>query len=140
MPKKKKDDYDLKDSGTRKKFSTGARRDMPSNKGRFDLLPPRVIRAVAIHYEKGAEKYGDRNWEKGIPINSFISSGLRHAYQFLDGEGDENHLIAAIWNFMCAYETILRIQDGMLPDILYNLPRKVVLPNVYPYRDERKPE
>lgn len=133
-------DYTLKDSGKRRKFKTGAQRDMAGQKGRFDLLPNRTIRALAIHYEKGATKYGERNWEKGIPVSSFMSSALRHAFQFQDGEDDENHLIAAIWNLMCAYETILWIQDGILPESLYNLPRKCVLPNVYPYREEKKKE
>lgn len=123
--------YKIKDSGNRKKFKTGANRDMSKNKGRFDLLPPQTIRALAIHYEKGCNKYGDRNWEKGIPISSFLSSAIRHAFQVLDGLDDENHLIAAIWNLTCAYETILRIQQGRLPEVLNDLPRKIVLPSVY---------
>lgn len=128
---KKKKDYKILDSGERKKFGTGAQRDLSSGKGRFDLLPARTIRALAVHFEKGAEKYDARNWEKGIPVGRFLNSGFRHAYQFLDGEDDENHLIAAIWNFVCAYETILRTQNGMLPEELYNLPIKVKLPPVY---------
>lgn len=116
--------YKIKDSGKRSEFSTGAVRDIQEGKGRFDLLPPRAIKAVAIHYEKGCKKYGDRNWEKGIPISRYIDSGLRHAFQVLLGETDENHLIAAIWNLLCMYETILRMQLGILPEELYDLPHK----------------
>lgn len=122
--------YKIKDTGERKEFNTGAVRDTQVEKGRFDLLPPRTIIALAVHYEKGCKKYGERNWEKGIPISSFISSSLRHTIQFLDGQSDENHLIAALWNLACAYETLLRIQKGALPEELYDLPRKVTLPHV----------
>jgi len=120
--------YKIKDSGKRQRFETGAQRDIQKGKGRFDLLPPSTIRALAIHFEKGCEKYGDRNWEKGIPIARYIDSALRHTFQFLNGEEDENHLISAIWNLICAYETILRIQKGELQKELYNLPKKVTLP------------
>lgn len=122
------EDYSIKDSGEHREFSTGARRDQKSGKGRFDLLPPATIKALAIHFQKGAEKYAARNWEKGIAVSEYVDSGLRHAFQFLDGMDDENHLVAAIWNFVCAYETVLRIQKGMLPEELYDLPRKVKLP------------
>jgi hypothetical protein len=131
MSEKEKNDYKIKDSGTRREFGTGAVRDMSSGKGRFDLIPWRAIRALAIHYEKGCIKYGDRNWEKGIPVGSFLDSAMRHLAQVIDGRDDENHLIAALWNLACAYETILRIQDGTYKEELYNLPRKIKLPNPY---------
>jgi len=129
--KEKKKDYKIKDSGKRTEFGTGAVRDLRGGKGRFDLLPPSAIKALAIHYEKGCQKYGDRNWEKGIPIHTFLDSAARHLFQLIDGRDDENHLIAAIWNLMSAYETILRIQRGELPKKLYDLPKKVELPEVY---------
>lgn len=124
MPK----DYTVKDSGEHREFPTGAKRDKKSGKGRFDLLPPATIHALAVHFQKGAEKYEGRNWEKGIAVSEYIDSGLRHTFQFLDGKNDENHLIAAIWNLVCVYETILRIQQGILPENLYDLPIKVELP------------
>jgi hypothetical protein len=119
--------YEIKDSGERRRFETGAQRDIQAGKGRFDLIPPRTLRALAIHYEKGCQKYGDRNWEKGIPAHSFFDSAVRHVYEFLEGKGEENHLISAIWNLFCLYETILRIQEGELPGELYDLPVEVKL-------------
>jgi len=53
---------------------------------------------LARHYENGSRKYGDRNWEKGIPCHSFADSALRHLFKYMDGQTDEDHLIAAIWN------------------------------------------
>jgi len=129
---KKEEHYKIKDSGERTEFKTGAVRDLRSGKGRFDLLPPSALKALAIHYEKGCLKYGDRNWENGIPISKYLDSAVRHSYAFIAGWDDENHLIASIWNLMCAYETILRIQRGELPKELYDLPKKVKLPKVKP--------
>lgn len=88
----------IKDSGERTEFTTGAVRDMHEGKGRFDLLPMCVLVRLAKHYENGCLKYGDRNWEKGIPCHSFADSAFRHLVKYLDGWTDEDHLIAAVWN------------------------------------------
>lgn len=112
----------LKDSGARTEFDTGAVRDAQGEKGRFDLLPWSTIWALAKHFEIGCQKYGDRNWEKGIPIKNYMDSGIRHAMKAMMGIKDENHLMAAIWNLVCAYETLLRIKLGVLPADLDNIP------------------
>lgn len=88
----------IKDSGDRTQFASGAVRDMHEGKGRCDLLPMCVLLRLARHYEAGAIKYSDRNWEKGIPAHSFADSALRHIFKYMDGQRDEDHLIAAIWN------------------------------------------
>lgn len=88
----------IKDSGDRTQFDSGAVRDMHTGKGRYDLLPWCVIDRLAKHYEAGALKYSDRNWEKGIPAHSFADSAMRHFCKYMDGWDDEDHLIAAIWN------------------------------------------
>lgn len=98
----------IKDSGSRTEFETGAVRDMHEGKGRCDLLPPNALLRLARHFENGVVKYGDRNWEKGIPENSFIDSGLRHIFKYMAGEKDENHLIAAVWNLICLVETEMK--------------------------------
>ena len=115
-------DPDIKDSGGRTEFGSGAVRDAQGGKGRFDLLPKMAIWALAHHWEKGCVKYGDRNWEKGIPIHNFTDSGARHLTEFELGLDDENHLAASIWNLLCAYETLLRIDMGILPGDLDDLP------------------
>lgn len=95
----------IKDSGTRREFESGAVRDVQEGKGRLDLLPACAILRVARHFEAGAKKYSDRNWEKGIPVHSFIDSALRHLMKYLDGQNDEDHLCAAAWNLLCAMWT-----------------------------------
>ena len=88
----------IKDSGERTEFESGAVRDMHEGKGRFDLLPMCVLIRLARHYEAGSLKYGDRNWEKGIPCHSYADSAMRLIVKYMDGWKDEDHLIAAIWN------------------------------------------
>ena len=67
-----------------------------------------TMKELAVHFEKGAKIYGEHNCEQGIPKWSFIDSGLRHLTQFLNGEDDENHYIAAIWNFWMLLWTVIK--------------------------------
>ena len=92
--------YTIQDSGQRREFDTGAVRDMQEGKGRCDLLPACAILRLAKHYESGAQKYEDRNWEQGIPISVMIDSAMRHLLKYMDGQTDEDHLVAAAWNIM----------------------------------------
>ena len=92
----------IKDSGNRRKFESGAVRDIQEGKGRYDLLPWDAIHELAIHCEEGALKYCERNCEKGIPIHSLVDSGIRHLSCYLRGMKDEPHLRAALWNIAFA--------------------------------------
>jgi len=113
----------IKDSGVRQVFSTGSRRDIRKGKGRYDLLPMRALQRLARHFEGGAKKYGDRNWEKGQPLSRYLDSAMRHTCKYIQGERDEDHLIAAAWNLMCAADTEERIQAGLLPKDLDDMPK-----------------
>lgn len=93
---------ELKDSGDRRAFGTGAVRDMQEGKGRCDLLPACALIRLSKHYEAGARKYAERNWENGIPVSVMIDSGFRHLLKYLDGQTDEDHLTAAAWNILGA--------------------------------------
>lgn len=94
----------IKDSGERTTFSTGAVRDMHAGKGRMDLLPWAAIIEVSKHCENGAKKYGEHNVDRGIPTHSLLDSAMRHAAKYLDGQDDEDHLLAATWNLLWAVE------------------------------------
>lgn len=135
---------ELKDSGNRRQFESGAVRDIAEGKGRCDLLPldyvgeiigeenviPQIaafmdtgdtrhillaisrfirnrytdkysaILELAKHYEDGCRKYGDRNWEKGIPLHCYIDSGVRHYLKYLREDDDEPHDRAFLWNMI----------------------------------------
>ena len=60
---------------------------------------------VSKHYEDGCNKYGERNWEKGIPLHCYIDSGVRHYIKWLRGDNDEPHDRAFLWNMLGALWT-----------------------------------
>lgn len=98
----------IKDSGERTEFGSGAVRDMHEGKGRMDLLPWAAIIEVSKHCEEGAKKYGEHNVDKGIPTHSLCDSAGRHLGKYLDGQTDENHLVAAAWNLLWAVQMVVK--------------------------------
>lgn len=142
---------EIKDSGIRREFDSGAVRDIQEGKGRCDLMPLDVIAEfmedsvlfliskfqetglvsflysvlrecrgrldftdfatmfleTAKHFEAGAKKYGENNWQKGIPVRCYIDSGIRHYLKFRRGDVDEPHDRAFAWNMMCAIWTCI---------------------------------
>lgn len=64
-----------------------------------------AILEVSKHYEAGAKKYGENNWQKGIEIKYYLSSAVRHLIKFIDGHLDESHDLAFMWNILCAHWT-----------------------------------
>lgn len=99
---------EIKDSGQRREFSTGAKRDMAEGKGRMDLLPWAAIMEVSKHSENGCKKYGPHNVDRGIPTSSLGDSALRHIAKWMDGWDDEPHLVAAAWNLLFALQMELK--------------------------------
>lgn len=64
-----------------------------------------MLLEVAKHFEEGAKKYGEWNWQKGIPVWCYLSSGVRHLLKWLRGDDDEPHDRAFCWNMICAIWT-----------------------------------
>lgn len=60
---------------------------------------------VSKQYEEGCKKYGDFNWQKGIPIHCYIDSACRHYIKWRRGDNDEPHDRATIWNLLGAIWT-----------------------------------
>ena len=110
--------FETKDSGEREEFSTGSVRDSRTGKGRFDLIPALALKRLAQLYERGADKYGGRNWEKGQPLKRYLDSAARHLNCYMAGERDEDHLIAVAWNMFALVWTENEIKEGRLPEEL----------------------
>lgn len=94
-------------------FKTGASRDT-GGKGRCDLLPHSALLRVSHHMEDSLSDHEERNWEKGIPMHSFLDSAMRHLFKYMDGCTDEDHLAAAATNVLMAMWTedhMPRMQD-----------------------------
>jgi hypothetical protein len=60
-----------------------------------------MLLEVAKHFEEGAKKYGENNWQKGIPPKCYIDSAVRHYLKWLRDDKDEPHDRAFVWNLMC---------------------------------------
>lgn len=70
---------------------------------KYGELPSSFCSAVldlAIHYEQGAQKYEERNWEKGINCHCYVDSGIRHLLKCVRGDKDEPHDRAFLWNMV----------------------------------------
>jgi hypothetical protein len=121
----------LKDSGERRQFETGAVRDRAVGKGRFDLIATQMMFRLARHYEAGAIKYADRNWEKGMPVSVYIDAALRHLFKYIAGWNDEDHASAVVWNIAAAMFMEHKMPELMdLPEreaMTYNEVRKWVM-------------
>lgn len=118
-------DYTLKDGGERQAEATGLLREPNGGRGRYDLLSPLVLRRLSVIYERGADKYGDRNWEKGGKLSRFICSALRHTFQYLEGMRDEDHAAQALWNIAAIIHVEEMIKRGLMPAELDDLPNFV---------------
>lgn len=110
------------ESGKKREFSTGAKRQAAIGKGTPVLVPGDAILDIAKLFEKGAAVYSPRNWEKGLPLGSILDSLERHLQEEKMGRTDENHARALAWNAMIYLATKLRIAEGLLPDLLDDMP------------------
>lgn len=92
--------------GSKVRFTTGAVRSSDAEQTRYDLISPVGLRAVAAACAEGAEKYGDYNWEKGMPANDLLNHAIRHIYAFLGGDRNEDHLGHAAWGCLAAIHSL----------------------------------
>ena len=106
--------------------------------GRFDLLPPGAERRVARVYERDAQQFGARDWERGdVPLSEFLNIA-RHAIARLH-EGDTSddwpaRIVWAMYGFMTIQAKVAaghlpaQLADVALPDSHIFLPPGAVMP------------
>ena len=63
---------------------------------------------------RGAEKYGEDNWQKGLPLDICFDSAMRHILQWRFGDTSEDHLAAAICNLMFIMVIENKVHEGKL--------------------------
>jgi hypothetical protein len=100
-----------------------------SGKNKMELIPPEWLWALGDVLTKGAFKYEERNWEKGMSWGSMIGCIQRHTNKFLagdryDGPGLDikkgttgcHHLAMVAWNALALMSYDLRqIGENDLP-------------------------
>lgn len=101
--------FTTKDSGKRVDLANGMVRDVETDKSDWTLIldGPMLKRWVEL-LSRGAKKYGARNWTKALEatpgeareetIARFKRSAMRHFFQWLNGETDEDHAAAVFFN------------------------------------------
>jgi len=109
---------------TIEQYESGARKESNLGKGRYDLIPPSALRRLAMRYHVGVEKYGERNWEKGLLFSRYVDSGIRHFIQYLLGDTTEDHLAAVAWNVFALMASEHMIELGELPDSIDDIPHR----------------
>lgn len=87
-------------TGSVREFESGAKRDSNDNKIRPDLISPKMLKALGKVLADGAKHYGERNWEKGMPLAVFKESAARHYVSWMNNETDEDHAAKLIFNIM----------------------------------------
>lgn len=93
--------YVTKDSGKRKEFNSGMRRDVQEGKPRYDLCYEPLFTEWAYLMARGAEKYTENNWKLANSVeelNRFKASAWRHFVQAMSGDEDEMHFAAVCFN------------------------------------------
>lgn len=78
-------------------------------KPRYDLIPVFALDQLAEVYRVGAEKYADRNWEKGMRWGRIFAALMRHLLvywsgQEFDQETGLRHLAQAAWGCFALLE------------------------------------
>lgn len=73
-----------------------------SGKLRLDLLPVMPLFLVSDVYTRGAKKYADDNWRKGLKWRRVFGALLRHAFKWFSGErcdpeDGQHHLASVVW-------------------------------------------
>ena len=107
--------FTTKDSGARQEYGTGMVRDTRAGKMRFDLCWYPMVKRWAELMQRGAEKYGENNWQfakTGEEHDRFVESALRHLYQWAYEEDDgEDHAAAVFFNITAAEYTKTRMNE-----------------------------
>ena len=91
-----------------RKFESGATRSSDADLERYDLMSPFAAQRAAKIYAEGALVHGDRNWEKGIPIEVCLNHLERHLILWKMGDRSEDHLakIRVNADFIMHYEEL----------------------------------
>ena len=90
-------------------FKEGVKFDV--NKTRYDLIPPEFLEGTAKILTFGANKYGVRNWEKGMSWGRVFGALMRHMWAWWrrednDPETNKSHL----WHAACCIMFLLTFE------------------------------
>lgn len=103
---------------------TGALRESKEGKGKPHLLLcsfPYALQQLSLHVD--CELGRERNFEKGLPLSSFVDAALRHLTLWSCGDEEPHHLRSALWNMAALVETEHRVENGYLSSEIDDIER-----------------
>lgn len=98
-------EFIVKDLGCRITTESGMSRSDTTGRPRYDLIWLPGLERLAFHMAKGVPIHGERNWEKASTekeLERFKESAFRHFMQWMEGQIDEDHASAVIFNLFGA--------------------------------------
>ena len=80
----------------------GTKNDRADAKPRTDLVSPSLMIGAARVLAPGAEKYGERNWERGMKWSRPFGAAIRHMWAWFMGEDlDPETGLHHLWHAGC---------------------------------------
>lgn len=116
------EEANMTDSKARSEQPDGGGLRYDDGKNKLDLIPIEWIWGLGQVLTQGAEKYAERNWERGMKWSKMVGCGLRHVFKFCVGERYDpesgcHHLLHAAWNFLSLFTYDVRmIGENDLPN------------------------
>lgn len=81
-------------------------------KPRHDLIPPELNDAVARVLTFGADKYGERNWEKGMRWGRPFAALMRHMWAWWGGQArDPETGMSHLWHAACCITFLIAYEE-----------------------------
>lgn len=107
-------------------FSAEGRKD-DHEKDRIELFPPEAVFAISRVLTKGAVKYADRNWEKGMAWSRVFGALMRHMWawwagkgpttkSFLFGDLDPEWKFSHLWHAGCCIVFLIAYEERGVGD------------------------
>jgi hypothetical protein len=83
-----------------------------AGKERIELVAPEFIFGTARVLRFGAEKYGDRNWEKGMKWSRCFGALMRHMWAWWSGQKvDEETDMSHLWHASCCLMFLIAYEE-----------------------------
>lgn len=110
---------------------SGSKRDSNANKPFIHNLKGYTRLRFGFLMNIGARKYGDGNWEKGMPIPQYLESIDRHLALYMEGDRSEDHLSCILFGINGIMQEEKKL--GILPNHYFkeNLETKAIQTSVH---------
>ena len=94
-------------------------------KVRLELIPPEFLFATGVVLTFGADKYDDRNWEKGMRWGRVFGAMMRHLWcwwagdaptsrNFAFGELDDETGVSHLWHASCCLAFLITYEQRQI--------------------------